>query len=275
MTEQPKPSDEKIPAGTVTPTPPGGTPATPTPEANKPGEPTPGAPTPGTPTPAAGTPAPGASPTPGAKPEPAAGQVPISALHEERTKRQALEAEIATLKTQSPAAAPVQPQAQPQQDALRKEIDQLWDSDPKKAVQAEIMVAMNWRDQVDSNMDVEADALATKYTDFSQYRLAAQGYVRSLPLDQRSKPGIMVLAYMVVRGQNVDTIMEQQKNDLIQKYQSGELAASLAAAPAGTVTPAPTTGIQLNEDQLRAANMMGISPEDYAGSIVQPAKQVV
>jgi hypothetical protein len=192
-------------------------------------------------------------------------------LHEERTKRQSLEAEIAQLKAtqvQTQQASPAPTQASP--DAIRQEIDNLWDTDPKKAVQAEIMVAMDWRDRIDNTMDVEAQNLAAKYADFDQYRSAAQGYVRSLPLDQRSKPGIMELAYYVVRGQNVDTIMEQQKNELIQKYQSGELAASLATSPAGTVTPAPAQGIQLNEDQLKAANMMGLTPEAYASAIIQP-----
>jgi len=267
MTEPTKPSDVKQPDGTVTPTPPGGTPATPTPAATKPGEPSPGAQPGATPSPAANQP--GASPTPGAKPEEKT--VPINALHEERTKRQALEAEIAQLKAHNIQQQPAQPQQQTASpDAIRKEIDNLWDTDPKKAVQAEIMVALDWRDRIDSSMDQEADNLAQKYTDFNDYRSAAQGYVRSLPLDQRSKPGIMELAYYVVRGQNVDSIMERQRNDLIQRYQSGELAASLASSPSGTVTPAPQQGIQLTEDQLKAASMMNLSPEDYASAMVQP-----
>jgi hypothetical protein len=195
-------------------------------------------------------------------------------LHEERSKRQALEQEMSLLRQQQAAVSPQAPIQQPQQEqaaALRKEIDELWDSDPKKAVQAEIMVALDWRDRVDASMDVEADSLASKYSDFGQYRSAAQGYIRGLPLEQRSKPGIMELAYFVVRGQNVDTLMESQRNDLIQQYQNGELAASLTQAPAGTVTPAPVAGTVLTEDQSKAAAMMGLSPEDYASAMQQPA----
>lgn len=258
-------ADEKQPAGTVTPAPTGKeTPATPA------------AATPAvTPTPAAPVkPIPGAStPPPVAKPEEPK-QVPITALHEERTKRQDLEAEIAQLK-QNVAGIQQQPQQQQQQQQIdpnevRKQIDELWDSDPKKAVQAEIMVALDWRDRVDASMDNEADGLSQKYADFGNYRTQAQQYIRSLPLEQRARPGVMELAYFIVRGQNVDTLIEQQKNDLYQKFQAGEIAGQTVSVPPGSYVPPPPTGqVVLTEDQLKVASMMNLTPEAYASAIKQ------
>jgi hypothetical protein len=200
-----------------------------------------------------------------------AGTVPITALHEERTKRQTLEQEVQQLRdmvTQRGYQQPQQPQ-QPQQNQMQQEIEQLWDTDPRKAVQAEIMVAMNWRDSVEANLSAQASELAGKYSDFNTYRNQAETYVRSLPLDQRSDPRVMEVAYLVVRGQNVDTIIEQQKNDLYQKFQSGEFVGT--APQPGTFTAPPTTGtVQLTQDQLNAATAMGLSPEDYASAIQSP-----
>jgi len=267
------PTDEKQPAGTVSPTPTGGQPAQPTPAA----EPKPGAqPSPVIPASVTATPSPeakpGATPTPGVKPEPVpSGTVPITALHEERSKRQALETEVQQMRdmvTQRGYQQQAQQEAQPNQ--MQKEIEQLWDTDPRKAVQAEIMVAMNWRDSVEANLSAQANELSGKYTDFNTYRNQAETYVRSLPLDQRSDPRVMEVAYLVVRGQNVDTIMEQQKNDLYQKFQSGEFVGTVPSP--GTFTAPPTTGtVQLTQDQLNAAKAMGLTPEAY-GSAMQEQK---
>lgn len=255
-------ADANQPSGTVTPEPTGGQPATPTPEANKPGAPSPAAPNPGA-----------STVPPVVKPEEPK-VVPITALHEERTKRQELESEIAQLKqnvagiqqNQAAPQAPQQPQADPNE--VRKQIEELWETDPKKAVQAEIMVALDWRDRMDATMDREADSLSGKYADFNNYRTQAQNYIRSLPLEQRAKHGVMELAYFIVRGQNVDSIVEQQKNELYQKFQAGEIAGNTVNIPPGSYAPTPATGqVQLNEDQLKVASMMNLTPEAYASAI--------
>jgi len=276
----PNPNDVKPAAGTVIPTPPGGTPAQPTPAAEpKPGAtviPTPTPVTPAIPASVTATPTPGAvkpsaSPTPGVKPEPVpSGTVPITALHEERTKRQALETEMTQLRdmvTQRGYQQQATQEAQPNQ--MQKEIEQLWDTDPRKAVQAEIMVAMNWRDSVEANLSSQASELSGKYTDFNTYRNQAETYVRSLPLDQRSDPRVMEVAYLVVRGQNVDSIMEKQKNDLYQQFQKGEFVGT-TPAPGTFTAPAATGAIPLTQDQINAATAMGMTPEDYAGQIQAP-----
>lgn len=269
------------PAGTGTPAPTGGQPAQPTPAA----EPKPGATATPTPAPGTGTPVipasvtatptpaakPGATPTPGVKPEPVpTGTVPITALHEERTKRQTLETEVQQLRDmvqQRGYQQQAQQEAQPNQ--MQKEIEQLWDTDPRKAVQAEIMVAMNWRDSVEANLSAQATDLSGKYTDFNTYRSQAETYVRSLPLDQRSDPRVMEVAYLVVRGQNVDQIMETQKNELYQKFQSGEFAGT-TPAPGTFTAPVATGTVQLSQDQMNAATAMGLTPEAYASAIQVP-----
>jgi hypothetical protein len=258
------PSDEKPAEGIVAPLPTGGQPAPTTPPVVKEGTPPPVVPPTGVPT-----------PPPVVKPEEPK-VVPITALHEERTKRQELEAEMQMLKQNAATMQTqhVQPQQQQQQQIdpqqIRKEIDELWDNDPKKAVQAEIMVALDWRDRVDASMDSEADGLSQKYADFGNYRTQAQQYIRSLPLEQRARPGVMELAYFIVRGQNVDTLIEQQKNELYQKFQAGEIAGQSVNIPAGSyVPPSPTGQVVLSEDQLKVANMMNLTPEAYASAIQQ------
>jgi len=248
----PEPITPAAPATPVVPaatTPPGGTtPATPTPGAIKPVEPTPGA-------------------KPDATPTSAPKEVPITALHEERDKRQALEAEIAEMKRDIAAAKyqqQVQPQQQHQQVDPRKELEELWEEDPKKAVRMEIMYAMDWRDRIDSGLESQADALARQYPDFNNYRSTALGQVRSLPLNQRGGHGILEAAYFMVRGQNTDQIVKAQEAELLEKYRRGEISAQGLATPPGSFsTPAPVQGPSATEEEMRVAEAMGMSTEDY------------
>ena len=255
-------------------------------------------PTPGTPNPAATVPAaaPGAATTPAsmvpptqAQPTPAAtpqapaqpaspapaqppagqpGMVPLPALQEERTRRQALEAEVEQLKRQmSTPQAPQQPVVQ--QVDPREELNRLWDTDPRKAVQVEIMYAMDWRDRQDAALNAQADQLAMKYQDFNNHRSSALAYVRSLPAHQRGAPGVLEASYYMVRGQNLDQLMQQRENEWLEKYRRGEVIGNQLLNPAGGYS-APqviTQGIQLNADQLKVAEAMGLTPEQYASQI--------
>ena len=219
-------------------------------------------------------------PAPGAKPEvpgqpsvpPASAQrteVPITALHEERNKRQALETEVADLKRivgegQQNQYQQNQQQQQPQQNNQAKELEELWEEDPKKAVRVEIMYAMDWRDRVDSGLESQADALARQYPDFNTYRSTALGQVRSLPLNQRGGQGILEAAYFMVRGQNTDQIVKQQEADLLEKYRRGEISAQGLATPPGSFsTPAPVDAIPATQEQINVAGVMGMTIEDY------------
>lgn len=205
----------------------------------------------------------------------APGTVPIEALHEERTARQQLQAEsqqlqaeIAQLKSQMSQVQQSTSQSQVQVNP-RKELEQLWDTDPRKAVQVEIMYAMDWRDRVDSGLEVQADQLATKYPDFNNYRGTTLNYVRNLPLNQRGTPGILEAAYYMVRGQNVDTLLQARESELMEKYRKGEITAAQLQNPAGAFSTVPSSsqGITLTEEQLRVAEMMGMTPESYASQI--------
>jgi len=250
MTDTPKPTDEQEPSGAVSPDPTGGNPATPTPEANKPGEPSPEA-----------TPE-GAAPTSAIK------EVPITALHEERDKRQALETEVANLRMQQEALQQQQyqqPQQQQQQQVdPREELEKKWEEDPKQAVRMEIMYAMDWRDRIDSNLEVQADQLARKYPDFNTYRSTSLGQVRSLPLNQRGGQGILEAAYFMVRGQNTDKIVKDQETELLEKYRRGEISAQGLATPPGSFSsPAPVSGTAATQEQINVAEVMGMSVEDY------------
>jgi hypothetical protein len=200
--------------------------------------------------------------------------VPITALHEERERRQSLQAEIDALKKVAgqnvlfdinghPVSAP---QPAPPQNDFAKQLDQLWETDPRKAVQAELMAALNWYDQINAAIDYQEGTLAQKYTDFNEYRTEVRQYVRSLPPDQRNRPGIVELAYYAVRGQKVDNIINKTRAEIeaemIRKYQAGELAAGL---PAGGVSTPPVVpgAVMLTPDQKNACAALGISEADY------------
>lgn len=221
--------------------------------------------------PAQGTPVPVTPPvqTPVAAPVvPPSGMVPISAMHEERTKRQELEAELGRLRQQQPMQQ--QPQQMQQVDP-RAELERLWENDPKQAVRAEISMAMDWRDRVDGALNAQADQLSMKYPDFNNYRSSALGYIRTLPTHQRGAPGILEAAYYMVRGQNVDQLLQARENELMDKYRRGEITAQQLQSPAGSFSsPVAPTGVALSADQLAVANAMGLTPEAYASQIKMP-----
>ena len=198
--------------------------------------------------------------------------VPLPALQEERSKRQALEAEVAELKRMVTAPQYQQQTPQQPQPDPKAELEKLWENDPRKAVQVEIMYAMDWRDRIDSSLEVQADQMARKYPDFNNYRSTALGQVRSLPLNQRGAQGILEAAYFMVRGQNADTLWATKENELLERYRRGEITAQGLATPPGSFTaPTPVQGVQLSDEQRRVAEAMGMSPESYASQIKRTA----
>jgi hypothetical protein len=216
---------------------------------------------------------------PGVPPAPAQEEktVPITALHEEREKRQALQAELEAMRRVAGQNVlydingnPVyqQPPQQQQSDPM-KEIEKLWETDPRRAVQAEIYTAMSWRDRQDAIVDQQENQLSTKFADFNNYRNEVRSYIRSLPIEQRSNPGVVELAYYVVKGQKVDNIMARTRQDIeaeyLKKIQAGEFAAGLPAG--GFSQPVVQQGVTLTPEQMKAADAMGMSHVDYAKNI--------
>ena len=213
----------------------------------------------------------------GVPPAPAQeGMVPITALHEERQKRQEMQAQLDAMKkvmsnnvlfdmNGNPVMQQQQQQA-PQQN-YQQEMEKLWESDPRKAVQAEIYQAMAWRDRVDADVEGQASEVANKYPDFNNVRPEVMNYIRTMPLEQRSKPGIIEAAYYFIRGQRVDNIVAQKQKEMeaeyFRKFQAGELASML---PPGSMSApsSPQGAVTLTPDQKNAAAAMRIPEAEYA-----------
>jgi hypothetical protein len=204
-------------------------------------------------------------------------------LQEEREKRQSLQAELDQVKQYvqqtnagttygTPQGAP-QP-AQAPIDQARAQIDKLWESDPRQAVRAEINQSLTYYDTVNANLEGQATYLSQKYPDFNNYRTTAMNYIRTLPYEQRAQDGIVELAYMVARGQNVDSILQTKEQELMEKFKTGQLAGSLHQPAGATGAPmTPTAGVTLTPDQTAAANAMGLSPEDYIANMSNTGAQ--
>jgi hypothetical protein len=202
--------------------------------------------------------------------------VPISALHEEREKRQALQAEIEALKKvagqnvlfdiEGKPVSYQQPQVDQRQEQYKQEMDRLWETDPRKAVQSEIYAAMSWRDNQDAALDAQESKLTSKYADYNTYRPEIRQYLRTLPLEQRAGPGIAEMAYYIVKGQKVDGIIaqtrEQWEADYRQKLANGDLAQGMPGGT-GTAPFTPQGAVTLTEDQKKAAAAFGITEADY------------
>jgi len=230
---------------------------------------------------------PPATETPGAQEVPPEhGTVPYQAMKEEREKRQerdaeneVLRAQLAALKQQVGGAAqydqygnPVQVQHQQQnpQVDMQKKLDEMWETDPRKAMQTENMMMMNWYDNINSQVDIQEDGLTSDHPDYPTYRTEVRKYIRQLPIADRGKPGIVKLAYFAVKGQNVDTILARERQAAIDKYKSGAAAVGLPAAGAAASPNTPSSEVTLTEDQAKACVAMGISPEDYVKNIQKP-----
>jgi tellurite resistance protein len=212
--------------------------------------------------------------------------VPLKALQEEREKRQQLQQELEQVKqlvqgTQQPNAGQVYgtPQASPQapqatNDVQAKELERLWETDPRQAVRAEIDQSLSYYDTVNAQIESQANFLQTKYPDFNSYRTTAMNYIRTLPYNQRAQNGIVELAYMVARGQNVDTILQTKEQELMEKFKTGQLAGSLhQPAGAGSAPMTPTGEVTLTPEQQTAAQAMGLSDQDYAAHMSKTGAQ--
>jgi hypothetical protein len=196
--------------------------------------------------------------------------VPLTALHEEREKRQAIQAQLDQIKAMmgenivydangKPIPMPQQQQAQPQ-DNVREQLDRMWEEDPRKAMQAEMQMALEWYDNVNAQVDIQETEIRNKYKDFDAFRNDVKNYIRRLPPAQRAKPGIMEMAYHVVRGQNVDKILQAREAELLKKYKAGESVQGLS----GTYSnPPATNGTVVTDDQKKVAEAMGMSVDDY------------
>lgn len=210
---------------------------------------------------------PNAAPAPGNS---APNMVPISALHEEREKRQAMNTELEALRAQlsaasvqnTPQAAPVQTyeESAPNTRAL-EELDYLWRENPRAAMQKELMLAMTWRDQVEENVSTQMANMAATHKDFNTYRDEVQKQLRRLPIEQRTKPGVIEAAFYMVRGKQAESLGKTEAEKALNKYKAGEgISGSVPGASSGGGTP-NSTGLSIEEKSAAAA--LGISEQEY------------
>jgi hypothetical protein len=208
--------------------------------------------------------------------------VPIAALHEERTKRQALDTKLAQLQTlfgdkfkideqgnivpiRETPAAPASSQAPMTQEQFLKQLEKTWEEDPRKAVNMEVMMALNWYDSLNTSVETQKDVVRSKFSDFGNYEGEVNRHLKKLPLDQRAQNGSVELAYLVVKGSKADSLMQSEKDkavaELIKRIQAGE---QIQGITGGTISvPSSTSGPKPTQDQVAAANAMGMKIEDY------------
>lgn len=201
--------------------------------------------------------------------------VPLAALQEARDEVKNVKAQLESLKqivektqidphTGMPANHQGPPPAQtPSQQQV--ELDRLWETDPRKAVETMIAGYLGWYDQVHQAVVIQENQTATKHKDFDNYRGEVRNYLNTLPADQRAKPGVVELAYFVVKGQKVDQLIEQNKQQLLDRLRKGEEVQGFTAGTISTSTaPQP---IKLTDEQISIAQKLGMTPEDYAKHI--------
>lgn len=207
-------------------------------------------------------------------------QVDLRALHEAREQIKDLKIELdamrATQSMYSPAAmgnpygsydpttSAMQPQAPPQNNTATQ-LDELWRTDPRRAVQTELMMAMDWQDKVSTSIDNQLDELAREHPDAGQYRSDISRYIRTLPLNRRNVPGIAKTAYFYVKGQKVDDLINLSKEELIEKLRRGETVQGLTGSSSAPATP--PAAAKPTQDQANAAAALGMSVEDYMANI--------
>ena len=229
-------------------------------------------------TPLPGQPEPNSPESQGAKQGDEQKTVPLAALHEERDRRQSLQAELEALRQIAGNQVlfdvngrPVGPTPQNENqsvdsDAFQKQLDKAWEEDPRKAVEMTIGSALQWRDDIDNQVDAQERDVESRHQDFNEYRNDVRKYIRTLPMNQRANPGIAEMAYFVVKGQKSGNVYTKAQADILEKIRKGEQVSGLM--PGAGSTPVLPKGVELSSDQLKVAEAMGLTPDQYKSAIV-------
>ena len=194
----------------------------------------------------------------------AAQQVPIQELLREREKRQSLQAELESLRTTMAQPQQVQQQfqaqpLQPQADPRVAQLEQMWEQNPRQAIQTEIGMAIEWLDKVNTSVDLQLDATSKKYQDFAGYQPKVKEWLRQLPIAQRSREGVVELAYHALKGQSIDDVIKRVQEETIAKMKAGESVQGFAPGSVGGDSASTT----LTDQERNVAAIMGIKEEDY------------
>jgi len=203
-------------------------------------------------------------PDPGEKTDPA---LLLKSLQEERDRRRAAEARETQIKNLygdkmqfDMNGNPIAPPQQEPQTDMQQKLNELWESDPRKAVQTEMMMGFQWYDKVNTALDVQRAQVRAKYPDFTKYENQALNYVRTLPLNQRAREGVIELAYLVQKGQDSGSIYEQAQRDLLEKMKRGESIQGFTGTQSQASQP---TGKQPTDAEVKAAEAMGVPITEY------------
>jgi hypothetical protein len=191
--------------------------------------------------------------------------VPLAELMKEREQRQSMQAEVEALKSTvaslaNRSSAPSAPA--PSQPDVRAQLEDMWREDPRKAMQMEMSLAMQWRDQVDVTVESAMSNAASKYADFGNYQNEVKHYLRQLPLEQRASPGVVDAAYYMVKGSKADELIKAGIESGLKKLNGAEYSSGISGGSSGGGQGQPNTTI-LNADQKQIASAMGMSDEDY------------
>jgi len=201
--------------------------------------------------------------------------VPLTALHEAREETKQVKEQLSRLAAlvggnNDPGVANVNPAfntgfspqpANPTVQSNARELDQLWEENPRAAMQTEMGMMLHWYDGVQAELDRQEEEVAGKYTDYPQYRTKIKQYIRMVKPEQRRNPGTVETAYYLAKGQNTDAVRQSAIDDVIKRIQAGEQIQGISGTTSGTQTPTPV--LKPTDDQAKAAEAMGMSVEDY------------
>ena len=196
-----------------------------------------------------------------------------SALHESREQNKTLRGEMDNLRgvlNNLQQQIGTQPQgyaqpAPPQQQTLASQnaaiLEKMWDENPRQAMQTEMSMMLNWY-ETQAELDKQEEEAAKKFTDYDKYRNTIRRYVRMVKPEQRRNPGTVDTAYYLSKGQNTDAIRQSAIEETIRRIKAGEQIQGFEGASSTGVVQ-DTSVVRPTEDQMKAADAMGMSPEDY------------
>jgi hypothetical protein len=143
----------------------------------------------------------------------------------------------------------------------KEEMDKLWMEDPRKAMETTVVQALNWYDRVGAQVDYQEAQLTRQFKDFGDYRESVRNYIRQLPPEHRAKPGVVEMAYYVVRGQSFDKTVASKEAEILRKIRAGESVQGYT----GTVSTstAATAPSQISATEADIASKMGMTPQEY------------
>lgn len=129
-------------------------------------------------------------------------------------------------------------------------------------MQTEVMMALSWYDSTNAELDSQEHQIAGKYKDFDQYRTEVRRYLRSIPVSDRARPGMVESAYYFVKGRGADNLLKAKEEELLKRIRAGEAVQGIThgTMPSSASDQQP---LKPTQEQINAAAAMGMKVEDY------------